>query len=155
MVDFFLAIDQHEKKKRLLSGFVPNQRVASAHTAAPEESDSDAGSDEERIAAIGGDKWDRKNRWKKNGSKPPEKEKPVEASSKPIPTPQLGASSENEKRLMAMMEEMKGLLDYQKRPKLDRATVKCFRCQETGHFAAECTAEKPVWRERKREETGN
>ena len=105
--------------------------------------------------AIGGDKRDRKNRWKKNVSKPPEKEKPVEVSSKSVPNPLVVELSENEKRLMAMMEEMKGLLDYKKRPKLDRATVKCFRCQETGHFAAECTADKPVWRERKREEMGN
>ena len=29
-------------------------------------------------------------------------------------------------------------------PKVEKAIKKCYRCQELGHFAAECPADKPV-----------
>ena len=47
-----------------------------------------------------------------------------------------------------------------RRPRADKSTIKCYRCQEKGHFAAECTAAKPVPSIRtsavaEEEETGN
>ena len=32
------------------------------------------------------------------------------------------------------------------RPRLDRTKIRCFRCQEQGHYASECTAPTPVYR---------
>ena len=148
MVDFFLAIDQFEKKKRLLAGFAPNSRINAVSSKSDESSTEET--DEEHLAAIEGNKkrwW--KNKGEKKETKEVVKEQPIVPAAGP-PEP-----SESEKRMVAMMNEMKGLLEYRRKPKVDRATVKCFRCQDMGHYAAECTAEKPVWRERRREETGN
>ena len=65
------------------------------------------------------------------------KEEVKETTVKPVV---VAETSESEKRMLAMMNEMKGLLEYRRKPRVDRATVKCFRCQEMGHYAAECTA---------------
>ena len=150
MADFFMAIDQFEKKKRLLAGFSPNSRV-SAYCSRTEEG-SEEETDEEHIAAFDSDQKNKKRWWKKSE----EKRETKEVVKEPVVKPTIvNEPSESEKKMIAMMNEMKGLLEYRRKPKVDRATVKCFRCQDMGHYAAECTAEKPVWRERKREETGN
>ena len=145
-----MAIDQFEKKKRLLAGFSPNSRV-SAYCAKTEEGSEGEG-DEEHIAAYDGDQKNNKRWWKK----PEEKKESKEVVKEPIVKPAIVKEpSESEKTMITMMNEMRGLWEYRRKPKVDRATVKCFRCQEMGHYAAECTADKPAWRERKREETGN
>ena len=147
MMDFFLAIDQYEKKKRLLAGFSPQSRMNSVleHRESQEMEETD----EERFAALG----DKKKWWKKPVNEKKEKEKEETVIVKAVqPVVEI---SESEKRMVAMMNEMKGLLEYRRKPKVDRATVKCFRCQDMGHYAAECTAEKPVWRERRVNEQEN
>ena len=47
---------------------------------------------------------------------------------------------------MAIDQHDKKILLAGRRPRVDRNTVKCYRCQVIGHFTAECKAEKPVMR---------
>ena len=64
--------------------------------------------------------------------------------------PEKNKSKASEEPVMTLMESMikhmNGMLDNQakRRPRVDRNTAKCYRCQVTRHFAAECKVEKPV-----------
>ena len=45
-------------------------------------------------------------------------------------------------QLISQLEEaLKGT-----KPKVDKAKVRCFRCQKFGHYASECMADKPTFR---------
>ena len=61
--------------------------------------------------------------------------------------------TDQSKLMEKMMKQMKELMEGKRRPSTDRSTVKCFRCQEMGHYASSCTAKKPVWGERPEEKS--
>ena len=148
MVDLFIAIDQFDKKRRLLTGFVPQNRVNSVQ--ADNESD---GSDEERIAGMKAEKK-KKKPWNKNKNVQKEELKLLEDATKVLqkePVNEMPMTDQS-KMLEEMMKQMKELMEGRRRPRTDRSTVKCFRCQEMGHYASSCTAEKPVWRGERTEE---
>ena len=122
----------------MLAGFTLQSRVNAVSSKGMEESSREE-LDEERISAIEGDHRNKKKWWKKV----PEKKDPeVVPAVKPLSVP--NERLESKKRMHTMMNEMKGLLEFNRKPEVDRVTVKCFSSQEMGHYAAECTMEKPV-----------
>ena len=53
------------------------------------------------------------------------------------------------KELMeSLMNQIKETLlsKREDRPRIDRSKLRCYRCQEMGHYASECPADKPVYR---------
>ena len=156
MVDLFLAIDQFDKKKRLLSGFVQTtSKVSAVQNSSSNyvESSSDD-SEEERIASYK-EEWKGKKRWvKREPERKTEGEKPKKDTEKPASKPE-GDANPTVNKLEEMMKEMKGMMEQRRKPRTDRATVKCFRCQAMGHYASECVAEKPIYRDQREEKPEN
>ena len=50
--------------------------------------------------------------------------------------------------LSDLMDQIRASLVQKRedRPRVDRSKVRCYRCQEMGHYASECQADKPVYR---------
>lgn len=169
IADIYMALDQHDKKKILLAGMVPasrNQRVSGIdHSIVGyDSSDEEESEGEERVDAF--NFKGRQQSGTSSGKFPGNKKNP-EGTRKPdsrennsetkpsTKTPEKTTpdkSNTTEGPVMTLMEtmitRMNEMFDNQakRRPRVDRSTVRCYRCQVTGHYAAECKAEKPVLR---------
>ena len=166
LADIFMAIDNHERKKRLTVGFIP-QRMAPYRMLNDDSSErdhSDSGEeDEENINAIGPKgKYRGKFQPGKNkvNSKPrwdPDKDSKTSVSqitpikdSTPIPStapkPTENASSGiSESLIESLIKKIHEGFRNQRRPPLDKTRMRCYRCQKMGHLAAECMAERPIY----------
>ena len=169
LADLFLAIDSFEKKKILLAGMVPNHSRSSAvvdygsSTASSEEESSG----EEMIGAVAfnnkhrektSDDKKRRKPFDKSGSNKKQDKNPgdkpnSQTTSKPQTTPSDSSNPQkvvtDQNALMeAMMKRMTALFDKptNRTERPDLSTVTCYRCQEKGHYASSCTADKPVMR---------
>ena len=157
------------RKKILLAGMVPasrNQRVSGIdHSIVGyDSSDEEESEGEERVDAF--NFKGRQQSGTSSGKFPGNKKNP-EGTRKPdsrennsetkpsTKTPEKTTpdkSNTTEGPVMTLMEtmitRMNEMFDNQakRRPRVDRSTVRCYRCQVTGHYAAECKAEKPVLR---------
>ena len=157
LADMFLAIDQFDRKIRLFGGKVPpgvevkiNAVQASPirEEQEPVESIPPDDSQNEEIGAVARVQYSRNTGNQNNGnggSKPKNGgyNKPPTGQKNPLPEGN-GSKSDSEALIEALLKKLTSGL---RRPQVPKSEIRCYRCQVMGHYASECEADKPVYRQ--------
>ena len=171
LTDLFIAIENSNMKRTLLAGAIPQQRAAAITELPDEDGESDYEivefvDDDGTIAAVQFKTGSSKKYWPKHDSRNNQAGKLVPNKDfkggqkidsgkalaimkpKPLIKPQPLTDMIPPELMESLMNQIKNTLTSKRedRPRIDRSKLRCYRCQEMGHYASECTASKPVYR---------
>ena len=144
LTDLFMSVEDFDRKRSLLSPKALSRTSCVLEYDSPAETEEEGTEEEGGIGAVShqdGTKA-RTSSYKFN----PNNRKTTQGKPKNPDSP-----SDSPKTPTALEELVLRLTDLVSngpqgtpKPKLDKSTKKCYRCQQMGHFASECTAVKPV-----------
>ena len=147
--DVFRSIDDHYTKKTLMSGKLSYQ------TAAPMQMEGEGGSESQLSEFETEDSNLSAARFQKRSGVqyPPRKEgqpdnpKDVKIVPKVEKKVTEGVSAELlERMIIQITDSIDRRRSSSPKEKVDKSKKNCYRCQELGHFASDCLAEKPVYK---------
>ena len=157
LTDLFISIEDYDRKKHLLSSRVRSRTSAISEEASASEPEADYPGGDEEVSAIGytkntNGKFSKtySKTYPKGGSQSESAEKQKADGTKKPPAASKPASYSMEELILRLTDTLNVNQQSQQktsRLKVDKSTKKCYRCQEMGHFAAECPADKPAPRE--------
>jgi hypothetical protein len=173
LADLFIAIDCHEKKKRILGGYIP-ERASVIQFGYSEDGGTDtsytesSSEDEDYVGALTTNPKYTKNGGRRFGKAPESREKkgrfprkeggreerPRRKFVKPPPVDTSDPQKEVKKEkvvptmeldmLESLADKVAERLRSTRRGPMDYSRAICYRCQQIGHISHGCTAEKPV-----------